>query len=423
MVGNESSGITIGGLDPTRWDETFEIDRVVFAETLSPAVAEAERSILPSGRVLVAIDTDGAAGVDGDAGGLSDGRIVGTAGSYAFDMTVPGGGTVPVAGVTNVGVLPTHRRRGILRQLMVRQLDDIAAEGRPMAVLNASDARIYGRFGYGMASRYAVVQVRPPQAFAQPAPRRRLELVRSSDAAGRLESLYDAARLVRPGTFDRPANWWAMLLGPTGMWKGGGHHEVVIAHPDGGDPGGFAMYRTTQHDDGIHVSVRELVAATPATHAALWRYLLDIDLATVVEGEIPVDDPLLWLLDDSRALRTTEVRDFLFARVLDTPAVLTSRRYRVPIDVVVEVHDPFRPDGAAAGRFRLEGGPDGATCTPSPDSADVVLGVDALGSLVLGGVEPAMLAATGRLAASPTCVAQLGAAMVAAPAPFCATRF
>jgi predicted acetyltransferase len=418
MVANESGGdprkvandVVVGVLDPARWDETFEIDRVVFAETPSPAVADAERSILPADRVLVATDR-------------ALNRVVGTAGSYAFAMTLPGGTSLPVAGVTNVGVLPTHRRRGIMRQLMVLQLDAIAAEGRPLAVLNASDARIYGRFGYGMASRYAVVRVQPPQGFRQAPPHRSVELVRSSDALGRVEALYNEARTVRPGTFDRSAAWWSMLLGATEMWKGGGHHEVVIAHPEGDEPGGFALYRTTQHGDGIHVSLRELVAATPATHAALWRYLLDIDLASVVEAEVPVDDPLLWLLDDSRALRTTEVRDFLFVRVLDTPAALAARRYRVPLDVVVEVHDPFRPQGAAAGRFRLEGGPDGATCGSSTADPDVVLGVDALGSLVLGGVDPAVLAATGRLEASAAVLQRLGAAMVSSPAPFCATRF
>jgi predicted acetyltransferase len=405
-----ASGTTIGPLDPARWDETFEIDRVVFAQNPSTAERDAERSILPADRVLVATDD-------------TTNAIVGTAGSYAFAMTLPGGSTLPVAGVTNVGVLPTHRRRGILRQLMEHQLDDIVREGRPLAVLNASDARIYGRFGFGMASSYAVVQLRPPQAFDRPAPQRQLELVRSADAAGRLEAAYEAARNLRPGTFDRSTVWWEMLLGPTGMWKGGGHHEVVIARPEGDDPGGYAMYRTSQHDDGIHLSVRELVAATPATHAALWRYLLDVDLVTAVDAEVPVDDALLWLLEDTRALRTTERRDYLYVRVLDTPAALAARGYRVPIDVVLEVHDPFRPEGAAAGRFRLVGGPEGARCSPSTDPVDVVLGVDVLGSLLLGGTEPGPLAAAGRLSGDASAIDRLGAAFVSSPAPFCATRF
>jgi predicted acetyltransferase len=170
--------------------------------------------------------------------------------------------------------------------------------------------------------------------------------------------------------------------------------------------------------------VREVVAATAATHAVLWRYLADIDLSVSVEAEVPTDDALVWLVDDPRAITTTNVRDFLFVRVLDTCAVLSARSWRVPVDVVIDVDDPFRPQGRAAGRFHLRGGPDGAECTPTTAPADVSMGVDSLGSLVLGGGDATAMAAAGRITGHhPGAVAQLALAFGWVSAPFCATRF
>lgn len=414
MSASGGNDLHLGYLDPARWAGTIEVDRVVFAETPSPAVAAAEQSVLPADRVLTVIDGD-----------PTTGQVVGTAGSYRFDLSLPGGTSLPVAGVTNVGVLPTHRRRGIFRRLMIRQHDDIAAEGLAVAVLNASDARIYGRFGYGMASRYAVVQVDTHRGgFVTAAPTSRLRLMRSADAGGVLPALYTAAAATRPGTLSRSAAWWSMVLGDTEMWKGGGHHEVVVAEPDGDDPGGYAMYRVAPAGDGLAVTVREVVAATAGTHAALWRYLLDVDLAVSVAAEVPVDDALLWWLDDPRALATGQLRDFLFVRILDTPAALGARRYRVPVDVVLEVTDDFRPDGAAAGRFVLRGDATGAVCMPTADDPDITLGVDALGSLLLGGVDAHVLAAAGRLTAHRNGVLDMVATAFGwSPAPYCATRF
>ena len=414
MTDAGGNDFTLGYLDPARWADTIEVDRVVFAETPTPAVAAAEQSVLPADRVLTVTDGDAATG-----------QVVATAGSYRFDLTLPGGTTLPVAGVTNVGVLPTHRRRGLFRRLMVRQHDDIAAEGLAVAVLNASDARIYGRFGYGMASRYAVVRIDTHRSsFATAPPTRNLRLMRSANAGDVVPALYDAAAATRPGTLSRSAAWWAMMLGDTEMWKGGGHHEVVVAEPGGDDPGGYAVYRVAPDGEGVTVTVREVVAATAGTHAALWRYLLDVDLALSVHAEVPVDDAVLWWLDDPRALITQQVRDYLFVRILDTPAALSARRYQVPVELVLEVTDRFRPDGGAAGRFMLRGDANGAACTPTADDPDITLGVDALGSLLLGGVDAHVLAATGRVAAHRSgALDALAMAFAGSPAPYCSTRF
>lgn len=412
--GPPADGLHLASLDPARWAESIEIDRVVFAESIDPAVADAEHSILDDDRVLVAIDGDPATGA-----------IVGTTGSYRFALTLPGGEAIDCAGVTNVGVLPTHRRRGIFRSLMVAQHDALAAEGLAVAVLNASDAAIYGRIGYGMASRFRWVRMRPAAPFTRPVSPRRLELLRSAAAREVLPPLYEAARLVRPGTLSRSDAWWDMFVGPTRMWKGGGHHEVVVAHGTDGDPGGYAMYTATADATGrLTVVVREVVAATDATHAALWRYLLDIDLADVVEATVPLDDPLLWLLADPRALGVRAERDFLFVRVLDTAAALAARRYRAEVDVVVDIADPFRPHGAAAGRFHLQGGPDSARCTPTDAPPAVAMDVSALGSLVLGGADAGVLAAAGWVTELHAgALAPVATAFGWSPAPFCATNF
>jgi predicted acetyltransferase len=375
--------IHIGPLNPESWDQSFEIGRIVFGDTVSPEVAAAEHSVLSDDRVIVATEVG------------PGGRLVGSTGSYAFDLTVPGGVTVPVAGVTNVGVLPTHRRRGIFRQLMQRQHDDLAAAGTAIAILNASDARIYGRIGYGMASRYSLVRVRSGATFVGDVPGRNLSLMRSAEAHGVLAGLYEAARLVRPGTVTRSEAWWQMLLGPTENWKAGGHHEVVVVEPEGDDPGGYALYRAKHLSEDpfgekIRLEVREVVAAT----------------------------------SDTRALGPRGTGDYLFARILDVPAALSRRRYRCDLDVTIGVVDPFRPDGAAAGTFRLEAGGDGAACERTDANPDVVMGVDVLGSLYLGGVDAAVLADAGRIDERRRgSVEALALAFGSARAPFCATHF
>src|SRR6185503_8066766 len=80
------------------------------------------------------------------------GRIVGGAAAASYRFAVPGGAQVSGAGVTAVGVQPTHRRRGINAALMRAQLDDVHERGEPIAVLYASEGGIYGRFGYGLSA-------------------------------------------------------------------------------------------------------------------------------------------------------------------------------------------------------------------------------------------------------------------------------
>lgn len=149
-------------------------------------------------------DTDRSLGVwDGDA-------CVGSAGAFTFRLSVPGGATVPAAGVTAVGVSPTHRRRGVLTSLMRRQLDDIRAGGEPLAVLTASDPAIYGRFGYGPATYALALEVdttRVRLSVPEGTDAVRLRLVDPQQALADCERVYAALAPTRPGMLARQPGW------------------------------------------------------------------------------------------------------------------------------------------------------------------------------------------------------------------------
>jgi predicted acetyltransferase len=407
--------------DDQDWAGALAVMGTVFGAGPDTEGEAAERRLLetPGARNLVAVDP-------GET-------VVGCAGAYRFDLTLPGGTTVPAAGVTNVGVLPTHRRQGLLRALMEHQLADAVDDGLPIAVLDASEASIYGRFGYGLASRYAVWEIDPRRsAFLAPVPRRRLRLLDQVQAAPVLAPLYEAARRSRPGAVSRPDPWFELLLGRHQSWKLGGRFQVVVAEPEGDDPGGYALYSLEPGGPtGWFVNqVREVVAATEATAAALWRYLLDVDLVELVRAEVAIDDPLLWRFEDPRAPRTVQLRDYLFARVLDPQVVLSARRYAGDVDLVVQVDDPqgrirAPRGGTPVGRLHVTGGSDGASAAETGRPADLVVGITELGALCLGGVAPSTLVAAGRhvVESTPGALRAADRAFPSTPAPFCATRF
>jgi predicted acetyltransferase len=354
-------------------------------------------------------------------------RIVGTANSYSFDMTVPGGATVPVGGLSGVVVLPTHRRRGVLTAMLREQLDDTARRGDVANILNASEGGIYGRFGYGLAQLYTVVEIwRDRAAFTVAPPQIPLRLVPQADAEPVLAPLWDAARLARPGSLSRSSAWWACVLSEKKAWKGGGNLHIVATDGVPPEAGGFAIYTITSHDHprGWTVHVKEMVAADPAVEARLWEHLLAVDLSNkvVVDGR-PVDDPLRWRMADPRAYRTRELRDYLFVRLLDVPAALSARSYAAGGSLVVEVIDTFRPD--AGGVFALEVDEAGTgVCLRSDAPADLVLSQEALGSLYLGGVRARDLALAGRIDERTDGAVVAADLMFSWPvAPFCQTRF
>ncbi|WP_043676337.1 GNAT family N-acetyltransferase [Streptomyces xylophagus] len=332
---------------------------------------------------------------DGDA-------CVGTAGAFSFRLTVPGGASVPTAGVTMVSVAATHRRRGILTSMMRRQLDDVRSWGEPLAVLTASEPVIYGRFGYGIATMKTMAEIDTTRVRLSVPPGTddvRLRFVEPGAVRDQCEAVY--ARLVagRPGMLARRPGWEDLpLLDPESERKGSSPLQCVVAERDG-EVVGYTRYFVKPEWDGQGpkgtVRLRDLEALDPASYAALWRYLCDIDLTgKVALHSRPVDDAWQHLVSDIRRCAVRQ-HDSLHVRLVDLGAALEARTYQTPVDVVFEVEDVFCPWNE--GRWRLTGDAKGASCKRTEEPADLALSVRELGAAYLGGVSLASLAGAGRV--------------------------
>jgi predicted acetyltransferase len=361
---------------------------------------------------------------------FDEGEIVGTGRLYSLELTLPGGHLAPVAGVSWIAVLPTHRRLGILSAIMSRQLDDAVARGETMAVLHASEAVIYRRFGYGVAtSSIDFTLERRHAAFLQPLPvGGRVRLVDDATARKVFPEVFDRARRVQPGAVSRVDAWWGDQFFHVEKKEQGSNFFVTYESP-AHDLDGYAAYRTVNRwERGVsrnRLEVEDLVTVTPEARAVLWRYLCDVDLVeTLTAWGCPVDEPLRWLLADSRRLQVERVSDGLWVRLLDAAAALAARTYAAPGRVVFEVADPLRPDGAAAGRVALEGGPDGADARRTRAQPDLVLGVAELGAAYLGGVAFSTLARAGLVEERTTgALARADAMFRTEPSPLAMTWF
>jgi predicted acetyltransferase len=356
--------------------------------------------------------------------------MVATGGAYSFELTVPGRTVVPAGGLTLVSVLPTHRRRGILRALIQRHFDDVQARGEPVSILTASESLIYGRFGYGLASSAAHLEIdRRHAAFAGSVPTGgRVRMVAGEEAARLLPEVFERVRRLHPGQVSRgPALWELLLRDPEWIRRGRGPRVDVVVETTPGRVDGYASYGLKQRWNGNLpdnlAQVLELMAVTPEAAASLWRFCLDLDLTTTVElHNRPLDEPLRWCLADPRRLRTTQLSDFLWLRILDLRAALTARRYAASGQLVLEVADPLLPGNE--GRFRLDGGPAGADCTRTGFEPDVVLDVAALGAAYLGGVSFSTLGRAARVREGrPGALARADAMFASDRAPWCSTDF
>jgi predicted acetyltransferase len=314
-----------------------------------------------------------------------DGTIVGGAASFPFELTIPGG-TAPCAGVSVVGVYPTHRRRGVLREMMRAQLEDVRERREPLAALWASEEPIYGRFGYGMASLQGEIRLaRERTAFAQPFERRgRVRLHEGEEALETLPPIYDRVCRQTPGMFSRTRAWWEhrWIQDPADRRDGAGPRRYAVLEIDGVFEG-YAMYRhKAGWDEGASAGVLrvlEAVAATPEATRELWRYLLDIDWVATIEAYfLPIDHPLFLLLAEPRRMRM-RVGDGLWVRLVDVGEALSARSYADDGSVVFEVADAFCPWNE--GRWKLESG----RAARSEDEPAIRCDVGALGSVYLGG--------------------------------------
>ena len=338
---------------------------------------ERERKALPVSRALAAYDAD---------------QPVGLAGAYQFNLSIPGG-ELPCAGVTWVGVIPTHRRRGILRDLMSRQLEDVHAWGEPIAALWASEAAIYGRFGYGQAAPSG--QAKSDRArFALRAPASgSVRFVDADEALRIFPPVYERIRARRAGMLTRDERWWKEhRLADPESWRRGASKKFYAAVEVDGVVEGFAYYRMKDEwEDGFpkgEVRVIEALATSPEAEKALWSFLHGIDLVVRVSAPIfDLGSPLPLLVDDPRALGL-RVGDGLWLRLIDVDAALRARSYRPGNSVVLEVRDELCAWNA--GRYRV-----GDDAGRTEDTADLSLDVTDLASVYLGGFDFHRLAGAG----------------------------
>jgi predicted acetyltransferase len=322
-------------------------------------------------------------------------RIVATAGAFTQTLTVPGG-EVPAAAVTAVGVLPEHTRRGLMGTLMRRQLADLHAAGRDaVAILWASEPAIYGRYGYGPASRSLTLAVRtrePGVALARGEERPRLLAI--DEARPALPAIYDAVRPTRPGLVARTEPWWNHRLHDPEYDRDGFSELRAAVLADG-----YVLYRAkVGWEDGAPagaIAVRELIAKTPEAEGALWAYLLGIDLVRSLSWELAPPDEALPLRIEHAAVRRTRIGDGLWLRLLDVDRALAARAYSAPFEVVLEVEDAVCPWNA--GRRRLAWDGSAAASEPTAAPADLQLTSAELGAAYLGGTTLAELHRAGRV--------------------------
>jgi predicted acetyltransferase len=363
------------------WDELVELVDLAFAAPWTEAQLESERRVWEAERSIVATDEK---------------QLVGHTSAFSLRMTVPGA-QIPVAGVTLVAVRPTHRRRGILRDLMRAQLTEIQEAGdEPIAALTASEPAIYGRFGYGLASDHQEIVIKKVSRDLRPVAGLddvRIRTVAVREVLDTCTALRNRLVAERPGMFHHDERWQEYVIGDnvTSRPSDGSPRRCVVAERDG-EVTGFAYYRTKRTDKGF-VDVSRVHAVDLASHVALWRFLLEPDLLSETHfRHLPSDDPLLDLLLDPRAPDPI-TRDGLWVRPVDVGRALAARTYAREIDVVLAVTDGFLPWNE--GSWQLAGGPDGATCEATSRSADLTLDVRDLGAVYLGKPSLARLGAAG----------------------------
>jgi predicted acetyltransferase len=333
---------------------------------------------------------------------------------------MPGGALVPVAAVSWVSVLPTHRRRGILTQMIAALHDDARERGEAAAILTASESVIYGRYGYGIATwRAGLSAERTRVAFRDNDDSGSMRIVKRDEGERVLPALYDRFRRQRAGMVNRPDFWWA-----NGFWDyfsdRGKKAFFVAVHCDaaGHDDGYIAYEVSGEWNGGLpdrQLLIWDLQAEPPRTRLALWRYAFGVDLVgRVVATNTPIDDPLRHAIVDPRRVRFDFINDGLWLAPLDPIAVLGARSYTVPGRVVFEVH---APDGAKSTLAVESDGVD-TQCCPVSDAPDLVCSSAMLGAGALGGTRWSELAAAGRAdARDPARLALADTMFQTAPAP------
>ncbi|MEU6312412.1 GNAT family N-acetyltransferase [Streptomyces sp. NPDC047014] len=359
------------------------------------------------------------------------GRCVGAFRSFPQELTVPGGAAVRTTAISNVGVLPTHRRQGLLTRMMRAEFDAARERGDVLATLIAAEYPIYGRYGFGPATALTEWEIDVPRTgldrrLSGPADGGRIDLVDAAEFRRFGPALHERLRAVTPGAVDRGERWWNVATGVEEMshrpYKEKFHAVYRSAE---GEVEGVAVYTSDDHWTDAKVpqhtvEVVDLLAVSPRAERALWHFLCSIDwVLRIRTGFRAPDDLLPHLLPDPRSARVLTSADFLWVRVLDVVRALGARTYEVPGVLVLEVADEVGP---AAGRYRLDAG--AGVCARTEEPADLRLGVSELGSLYLGDQSAVRLAALGRLTEErPGAAALADAVFRTARRPWCPDMF
>jgi predicted acetyltransferase len=341
------------------------------------------RQLFEPERTLVAIDA---------------GEVIGTTRALTRELSVPGA-VVDAAHVTGVGVRATHRRRGVMSELIGRQLREVP---EAIAILWASESAIYGRFGYagaawGIGYEIELHRVGPPNERIRPGELGELTV---DDALKELPPLLGRFQAQRPGVSGRSELGWQKHLQDKPDDRGGRLARQILVHrDDAGSVDGYALWRGkmnwTATGPANEVHVEELVAPEPTAYRALWQHLLTMDLsAKLGYGFAAIDEPLQQLVSTPTAL-DRRVNESLWLRITDVPRALQERRYAVPINVVLDVTDDLMQSNT--GRFRLTADGPTVKCERTDAAADLSLSVAELGAVYLGGRPLTEFAATGRV--------------------------
>ncbi|MFI2242214.1 GNAT family N-acetyltransferase [Streptomyces chrestomyceticus] len=369
---------------------------------------------------------------DRTQGAYDNGRWVATFRSFPQELTVVGGARVPADAVTSVTVSPTHRRRGLLSRMMADDLRAAKERGDALATLIAAEYPIYGRYGFGPAAwttewHIDVARAALDPRHAGPDDGGRVDFADAAEVREIGPALHERFRAGQPGAIDLPDVWWQVQTGLVPLPHVPANQRFHAAYRSAsGEVQGLVTYRTTDVWEHMlpqnTLTVDRLAVTTPAAERALWRFLCAIDWVLHIRTGLRAPDDLLpYHLGDPRAARVVQHSDYLWIRPLDIPRLLEARTYPAAGSLVLEVRDEAE---LAGGRYLLEAGPDGATCTRTDRSADLTLDVGAFATLYLGDESAVRLAALGRVDEErPGALATAGLLLRTARRPWCPDSF
>ncbi|MFW0791465.1 GNAT family N-acetyltransferase [Gordonia sp. CPCC 205333] len=390
------------------WEDILVADARAFAMTtpIDDAAREELSKLLTNDTMRVVRD-----------GSLPGAPLVGFSTYFRMQITPPGGTPTPAAGLTWVSVAATHRRQGILRMMLTDLTKQWRTEGYPFAILTATEATIYERFGFGVAATIDHVKVPTGAGWRGEDTSRGSTFYGTTEQAAQLiPEIHRRWAAQHPGAITRVSGWWTPIFADRPAERRPDHTQMFyLMHADG-----YAMYRLHRGDGIPEVEVIEIVTVTDDAHTALWRVLTNLDRTSTVNVDLVTDDPLPWKLSDFRSVRTVARDDTVWVHILDVIAALSGRRYAADLSLILEVTDEF---GSAGGRFAVAVDGGKATVTRSDASADVTLSLPTLGSLYFGGYRAADFARAGRIRGSIDAIRSLDAAFATERIPSTGTFF